>query len=160
MKKTLIVAMLLALCGVQVRAAAVSSAGGKKQVIRMNDANGNPILFDTDKPWKVFESTGVGAVQIVDESGVAPKQGMVGRLLLSTGAVSNYCVLADSNTTSGLTSVTTGKFLTAPFAYQTSLGQDLVIGALFTSGLVVINNANVSAPGGCYVYWRELGGYR
>ncbi len=164
MKKTLLIAMLLALCGVQVHAAAVGSRGGKKNGIRRADSSGNPVLFSDDVAWKVFESTQANGVQILDESGVAPKQGVIHMVCLSTNAVTTWAIVYDSNTATGLASgagqSTYGIALMPPLAASTTLlSCTPVLNALFTSGAVIALNSGI-AQGGVYVYWRELGGYR
>lgn len=164
MKKTLLIAMLLALCGVQAHAAAVGSRGGKKNGIRRNDPSGNAILFGDDVAWKVFESTQANGVQVVDESGVAPKQGIIHMVCLSTNAVTTWAIVYDTNTATGLAGgvgqSTYGIALTPPIpASTTLLTCSPVLNALFTSGAAVALNVGI-AQGGVYVYWRELGGYR
>ncbi len=160
MKKTLLIAMLLALCGVQSHAAAVGSRGGKKSVVRMLDASGNPIVFNDDKPWKVFESTQPNTVLLVDEAGVAPKQGMIRQICMSTAATTTFGVIYDSNTIAGLSIASSGVRLAPPLVGSTTLTQCLQVNALFTSGVVVESNAAAGPSTGVYVYWRELGGFR
>lgn len=171
MKRNLIVVAVLALLAAvspraQAAGAAVGSRGGKKSVVRMNDANGNPVLFNADKPWKVFEASASGLSQLVDESGVAPKQGMIHQVCIGTAATTGYAVVYDTNTASGAVALTTaGVKLHPALAYSTSLTQCFTFDAMFTSGAVVELGAaavgNGAVPGGgAYVYWRELGGYR
>lgn len=162
--KTLIAAVLLLLCG-QAHAASVSTIGGKKSVARMIDSSGGPIGFNDDKPWKVFESTGINATQIVDETGVAPKQGMVNKICLSSAAVTSWAAVYDSSSTASSTGTlgqtVNGKRLGPVIIGQAAVEHCLTLNALFTSGLFVeIYPSALGAPGGVYVYWRELGGYR
>lgn len=152
------VALLLSFASVS-HAAAVGSRGGKKSVARMIDSSGGPILTNDDKPWKVFESTITGQFQVTDESGVAPKQGMVSKVCMSTAATNIYVVVYDTNTTSGVSLTSSGIRLGPPLLGSTTLAQCLTLNALFTSGLV-IEFSTATPYGGGYVYWRELGGYR
>lgn len=157
--KVLFAAMFAVLCGAQAHALAVGSRGGKKSVARMIDSSGGPITFNDDKPWKVFESTGIGQIQLVDESGVAPKQGMIGKVCIGTAPVTTWGVVYDSNTVTGTMSTATGLRLFPPVPASTTLLQCFTVNALFTSGAVVEVSAAM-AQNGFYVYWRELGGYR
>ena len=157
--KTILMLVAMALCGVQAHAAAVGSRGGKKPVSRMNDSNGNPVLFNDDKPWKVFESTQANTVLLVDENGIAPKQGMVRQICLSTAATTAFGVVYDSNTTAGLSIASAGVRIAPPIVASTTLTQCLQVNALFTSGLVIEGNTGIPY-GGVYVYWRELGGFK
>lgn len=150
--------VVLALCGAQAHAIAVGSRGGKKSVARMGDSSGFPIGFNDDKPWKVYVSTQSGAVQIVDESGVNPRQGMLYQVCLGTGAVTTWAVAHDSNTITGLGQLTAGTQLTPLFPASATLVQCQQFNAMFTSGLVI--ETSVALPTGALVYWRELGGYR
>lgn len=160
LKNSMIAAVFLLLCG-QAHSAAIGARGGKKSVARMIDSSGYPIQFNDDKPWKVFESTGVNPIRVVDESGVAPVQGMVRQICLSTAATSVYAVAYDSGTTGyGTLSVTAaGARIAPPLVASATVTQCLQVNALFTSGLWVELSA-ASGYGGVYVYWRELGGYR
>lgn len=167
MKKILIAAMFLVLYGAQGHTAAVSSAGGKKSVARMLDSSGGPIMFNDDKPWKVFESTGPGAAfanQIVDESGVAPKQGIINKICLSSAPTTTWASVYDSSTTATLTGnlgiSIVNKRLAPALNGSTTSQQCLTVNSLFTSGAFLEVSTNLSGPGGAYVLWRELGGYR
>lgn len=159
MKKILSAAMFLLLCGLQAHAAAVGSRGGKKQILRTLDASGNPLAFNDDKPWKIFESTQANTVLLVDESGVAPKQGMIRQICLSTAATTAFGVVYDSNTVSGLSIASSGVRIAPPIVASATLTQCIQVNALFTSGAVVEMNTGIPY-GGFYVYWRELGGFK
>lgn len=161
MKKTLLIAMLLALCGVQAHAVAVGSRGGKKAGVRRADPSGNPILFGDDVAWKVFESTSVGPIQVVDEIGFAPKAGIIRQICISTGATTVWAVVYDTNTASAATAYfTTGvKVAPALFAGTTTQLCTPILNALFTAGMAVELQAALPG-GGVYIYWRELGGYK
>lgn len=161
MKKLLIAAVLVCFAGVQAQAAAVGSRGGKRSHARMIDSSGGPIMFNDDKPWKVFESTQPNVLQLVDENGVAPTRGMVNRVCIGTAPATGWAVLYDSNTISGLTPTFNGVRLIPSIVGSTTLSQCFTYNALFTSGVVVDSNITVTGTGsGIYVYWRELGGYR
>lgn len=166
MKKILTVAaMLLTLCGVWARAASVSAIGGKKSVARMNDSSGYQVSFNDDKPWKVFESTGVNPVQVVDEAGVAPTQGMIRQVCLSSAATTSSVFIYDSSSTASSTGNlgpgVVGKRLAPPIVGLAATEHCVQLNALFTSGLFIeVYPSALVAPGGAYVYWRELGGYR
>lgn len=157
--KNLIAAMFLVLCVGSAHSAAVNARGGKKAIGRTADGNGYPITFNDDKPWKVFESTTNGASLLLDENGVAPKQGMIRQVCISSGAASTFAVVYDSNTTAGLSIASTGVKLIPQVNAITTGVTCVTPNALFTSGAVVETNGAVS-PGGVYVYWRELGGFR
>ncbi len=143
--------------------AAIGSRGGKKAVLGINDASGNDLLVDDDKPWKVFESTQIGRFQVVDESGVSPKQGTVRQVCISSViATTEFIVAYDSNTTAGVNSTIPGIRLGPPFVGSTTKASCLQLNALFTSGLVieVSTQTGAGSSGSGYVYWRELGAYK
>ncbi len=163
MKKYLMSLMVLALCAGYVGATAIGAGGGKKSVGRMNDSSGYPIQFNNDKPWKVFEVANTAtAAQVVDEDGVAPKQGMLHKVCVESGTAAGDAFLGqmaivwDTVTAADMTVVGTGRRIIAPMSRATT-AWCLEINALFTSGLGIKNS---SAVGSTYVYWRELGGYR
>lgn len=161
--KMLTMLVVLALCVPQFAAAvSVSSGGGKKSVARMLDSSGGPLSFNDDKPWKVFEvNATASAVQVVDESGVAPKQGMVKRVCVETGSTLTSVMLAvvlwDTATAAGVTLGGAGYRIMPPLMRATLTVTCTEVNALFTSGVAVLHS---SAIGSTYVYWRELGGYR
>lgn len=161
--KKLKMILVLALCVPQVaQAVAIGANGGKKSVSRMNDASGNPVLFSDDKPWKVFEVFGTATIaQLVDESSVAPKQGMIKRVCVESGisasSIPNFALIFDSAVAADTSLVLGGRRLAPPLTVLSLTSQCWEINALFTSGAAVKNN---TATGSTYVYWRELGGYR
>ncbi len=162
MKTASLIALLMFAVSIS-HSAAIGSRGGKKPVLGINDASGNDLLIDDEKPWKVFESTQTGRFQVVDESGVAPKQGMVRQVCISTViATTEYVVAYDSNTTSGVNVNTQGIKLGPPFMGTTTKATCLQLNALFTSGLVieVSTQTGTGASGSGYVYWRDLGSYK
>lgn len=157
-------ALILAatLAGQFAQAVATGTGGGKKSVARMNDSSGNPVLFSDDKPWKVFEVAYTAtAAQVVDEAGVAPKQGMIKRVCRETGTTGSahleYVLLWDTITASDIAYATTGRRLAPPLPRATLTVECTEINALFTAGAAIKNS---SAAGSTYVYWRELGGSR
>ena len=160
--KTLMTLMVLAICAGQAFATAVNSGGGKKSVARMNDSSGYPIQFNDDKPWKVFEVKDTStAAQLVDESSVAPKQGMVKRVCLESAAAipaaSDSVVFWDTVTAADIATSGAGRRIMPPVMRVSGVEKCLEVNALFTSGLGIKQGASV---GSTYVYWRELGGYR
>ena len=166
MKKiTMLFALILSLYGVQAQAGtAVGARGGKKAVARMLDSSGGPIGFNDDKPWKVYESTSVGPFLVVDESGVAPKQGMINRVCIGTAPVSAWAVVYDTNTIAGPDVTDAGIRISPLLIGSATATQCFTLNALFTSGAAVEISAGMvpvaGLGGGVYVYWRELGGYR
>ena len=127
--KTILVGLVLAL-GVQSYAApvaagnAVGAGGGKKQVARMLDNSGNPVVFNDDKPWKVFSIEYVTApVQVVDEAGVAPKQGLVKRICVESGVaagnVADWTVVWDTLAVAGMTGTGIGRRIAPPIGHAT-----------------------------------------
>ena len=155
--KTLMTLMVLALVAGSANATAVNAGGGKKSVARMQDSSGGPIMINDDKPWKVFEVMNTAtAAQLVDENGVAPKQGMVKRVCVETGAAT-LAYIWDTVTAANIVSSGEGRRILPPVVSTTTAVVCVEVNALFTSGIGIKNSA---ATGSTYVYWRELGGYR
>lgn len=157
MKKYLMSLMVLAICaGQSFATGATGSGGGKKSVARMNDSSGYPIQFNDDKPWKVFEVNATAtAAQLVDEGGVAPKQGMVHRVCVESGSA--LAIVWDTVTAADISASGSGRRILPPVLASAAAVVCVDINALFTSGIGV---KNTTAVGSTYVYWRELGGYR
>ena len=160
MKKALMLAAALAL--VYGRAHATSISSSKKSVARMADSSGYPVMFNDDKPWKVFESANTTTpAQIVDEAGVAPKQGMVKRICLESApaipTADDNVILWDTSTAAAMDVSSTGRRIVPPLQRTSGVDRCVEINALFTVGLAVKNG---KSEGSSYVYWRELGGYR
>ncbi len=167
MKKILMLVGLVLALGVSAQALtaggnAVGAGGGKKAVSRMLDANGNPITFNDDKPWKVFAfEYATTPAQLVDESGVAPKQGLVKRICLESapalvGATDNV-VVWDTLAVAGMTISGVGRRIAPPIMRLSSVEKCVEINAEFTSGIGVMQGVST---GSSYIYWRELGGYK
>lgn len=164
MKMILMVGLVLAL-GASAHAAggvAVGAGGGKKAVSRMLDANGNPIVFNDDKPWKVFAfEFQTTPAQLVDEAGVAPKQGLIKRVCLESGpavvAANDWAIVWDTLTASNMTAGGAGHRVAPPLVRVASATYCLEINAEFTSGAGVMQGLSA---GSTYIYWRELGGYK
>lgn len=157
-------ALILAatLAGQFVHATAVGDSGGKKPVGRTMDANGYPLSINDDKPWKVFElKDTTTAAQVVDEDGVAPKQGMVKRICVESAPAipvpTDYTYLWDTITAADMAITGAGRRIAPPIQRLSGVEKCVEINALFTSGLAVDNG---QAVGSTYVYWRELGGVR
>ena len=165
MKLAIFAAAFLACGGIQAwaTATAVGAGGGKKAVNRSLDASGNPVMFNDDKPWKVFEfAYQTAPAQLVDESAVAPKQGLVKRVCLESSVAaiattSEIIVLWDTSTVAAMTMAGTGRRIAPPFPRASGTVACTEINAMFTSGLGVMSNV---ATGSAYIYWRELGGAR
>ena len=159
MTRFLLLSILLS-SSVFANAAAIGSRGGKKQGFRIADPSGYPLADSDDKPWKVFETTQTGQFQVTDESGVAPKSGMVRQVCISSMPTTEYMNVYDSNTVAGLSYGSLGVRLGPPFMGATAKAQCLQLNAEFTSGLVVeiSTQTNPGSWGSGYVYWRELDG--
>lgn len=168
MKKILMIVGLILALGAQASHAvnatggnAVGAGGGKKAVSRMLDANGNPITFNDDKPWKVFAfEFQTAPAQLVDETNVAPKQGLIKRICLESApatpvAASDWAIIWDTLTAANMTAGGPGRRLAPPIMRVSSLQSCVEINALFTSGVGVMQG---QAAGSTYIYWRELGG--
>ena len=165
MKTILMVGLVLAL-GVQAYAApvaagnAVGTGGGKKTVDRSLTLDGNPLQFNDDKPWKVFSIEYVTApVLVVDEGGVAPKQGLVKRICVESGVAAgnnaDWTVVWDTLAVAGMTGTGIGRRIAPPIGHNTNAVTCVEVNAMFTSGLAIMQGA---ATGSSYIYWRELGG--
>lgn len=162
MKKIISLILALAFSVQSVHATAVGDSGGKKPVGRTMDANGYPISIDDDKAWKVFElKDTTTAAQVVDEDGVAPKQGMVKRICVESAPAipvpTDYTYLWDTITAADMAITGAGRRIAPPIQRLSGVEKCVEINALFTSGLAVDNG---QAVGSTYVYWRELGGSR
>lgn len=162
MKKVILMGLALLFAG-QNFAFALSSSrgGGKKALIRTNDANGNPLQIDSDKGWKAFEYTDVTTeVQVTDESGVAPAQGILHRVCIESGvAAVDYLLIWDTSTQTGGVRVLNRRLLPALFVAST-YGMTCTPGdlnILFTAGLRVLQSSAVNRN---YIYWRGLGDSR
>ena len=160
---TMFALTLAALIAVQsVHATAVGDSGGKKTVGRTMDANGYPLAIDGDKAWKVFEvKDTTTAAQIVDEDGVAPKQGMIKRICVESApaipAANDYAFVWDTITAADMAITGAGRRVAPPVQRLSGVEKCVDIDALFTSGAAVKQG---TAVGSTYVYWRELGGSR
>ncbi len=109
----------------------------------------------------MFESTDTGRVQVVDENGVAPKQGMVRQICISSVTTTDaYVVIYDSNTVAGNNVSTPNIKLGPQLQGATTKPLCLQLNVEFTSGLVIEISTKTSpgASGSGYVYWRELTG--
>ncbi len=155
--KTILTMLVLAL-GVQAYAAsgAPGTAGGVKPMARTMDANGNPVLFSQDKPWKVFAlEYATAGVQVVDERGLAPKVGIIGRICLESApaipAAADWAIVWDTITAANMTASGTGRRIAPPFQRVSGVQACTEINAQFTSGLGIMQGA---ATGSTYVYWR------
>ena len=170
MKGKFLIVLALAAFAVNSHALSSSVAGGKKDFVRTRDASGNPLMADSDKPWKVFaneSNTGVGnnsEVQVTDEIGVAPKQGILRRVCVESGSPANWALVWDTSaqTSSGIpgvaATITNRRLLPATFAATTTnYNCSPDINALFTAGLRTINSDTTVRT---FIYWRGLGDVR
>ncbi len=151
-----------ALAGQMAHALNVNRGGGKKSVARMLDSSGNPISFNDDKPWKVFEVKDTTTpAQLTDEDGNALKQGMVRRICVESApaipTAADNAVFWDTVTAADMTVFGGGRRIAPPIQRLSGVEKCVEVNALFTSGLGIKNGA---AVGSTYVYFRELGGYR
>jgi hypothetical protein len=169
MKKILrLVGLVLAL-GAQAHSAtnatggnAVGASGGKKSVARMLDNSGNPIAFNDDKPWKVFSfEFQTAPAQLVDEAGIAPKQGLVKRICMESApaipAALDNAVVWDTAVAATMSLTGPGRRIAPPIQRLSGVEKCVEINAEFTSGLGVMQGVS---GGSTYVYWRELGGFK
>lgn len=155
--KTLIAVLFLGFLAAKASALSVSVGGGKiKSTSRSLDSSGNPVMFNDDKAWKVFELYGTTEVQVTDESSIAPKNGILHKVCVISGnPVVDWALVWDSSTQTGGISVANRRLLPplSP-ASVASITCSPDLNALFTSGL---RGANSSASGIMYIYWRGLG---
>lgn len=157
MKTLIAVVLALGLFGAKASALSVSIGGGKvKSTSRSVDSNGNPIAFNDDKAWKVFELYGTTEVQVTDEASVAPKNGILHKVCVISGnPVLDFALVWDTSTQTGGVTVANRRLL--PPLYPLSVTQMTCttdLNALFTAGL---RGANSQASGIMYIYWRGLG---
>lgn len=157
MKTLIAVVLALGLVGSKASALSVSVGGGKiKSASRSIDSSGNPVMFNDDKAWKVFELYGTTEVQVTDESGAAPKNGILHKICVISGnPVLDFALVWDTSSQTGGVGVANRRLL-PPFyplsVTQLTCSNDL--NALFTAGL---RGANSQASGMVYIYWRGLG---
>lgn len=155
MKKFILALAVLATVVGSAHAIAIGARGGQKAMTRSIDANGQPIAFNADKPWNVFELAYSAAVtQVVDNKGNAPKVGIVGRVCLESAATSalaatEWAKVYDASTIAA-TSVT-GSLLAPALMRVSGVATCTDLNAQFTSGLVL---QNLDAAGATYVYWK------
>lgn len=108
------------------------------------------------------------AVQLIDERGRAPSNGLVHQVCVETGtlgtAQNDYVILFDSNSISGMGhgltstnfsgSAIEGRKLAPPIYRATLTERCVVLDAQFTSGVVSGSSTDASY----YIYWRPNGG--
>lgn len=146
---------------VTVYANAIGSVGGVKAFSRTIDSNGQPIAFNADKPWNVFEyAYSTTIAQIVDNKGLAPKTGIFGKICVDTGlgttaAPTEWTNVYDSSTTSNGTvtfgAQVVGRRLGPSFIRASGVITCTEINAQFTSGLTV---QSLDANGAAWIYWK------
>jgi hypothetical protein len=156
----ILVGLALALCVSQVGAVSVTRT--KKSLISTKDANGYPVVLESDKGWRVFEVVNTTTeTQVSDENGVNAVQGILHKVCVEsrpvdTSPATYYAIIWDSAAATGGASVTGRKLL--PAIIRASEAEKCVeINAVFTLGLRVLNGV---ASGSTFVYWRGLGDSR
>lgn len=165
MKGKFLIVLALAAMAVNSYALSVSVAGGKKDINRSKDASGNPLMFNDDKGWKVFANElATAEIQVTDESGVAPKQGILHKICVESGSAAQWALVWDTSaitsagTASAAAAVVNRKLFPAVFSQTSaSYGCTPDINAVFTAGLRTINS---DATVRTYIYWRGLGDVR
>ncbi len=172
--KTILVGLVLAMSAVAHANVAVTvgnavgANGGKKQTARMIDASGYPIVFNDDKPWKVFSlEYQTGPAQLLDESGVAPKQGLIKRICMDSAPAiplaADWAMVWDTSAGNasgigpGAGVLTAGRRIAPTIQRVSGVEKCVELNVMFTSGLELLQGA---ATGSTYIYWRELGGSR
>ncbi len=154
--KTILVGLVLAIGGAAFAASGTPNSTTKTGISRTNDPSGYPVLFNQDKPWKVFslEYATAGA-QVVDERGNAPKQGIVGRICLESApaiaAASDWAILWDTGVAANMTASGTGRRIFPPVQRVSGVEHCVDVNSQFTSGLGLMQGAST---GSSYVYWK------
>ena len=135
---------------------AIGAAGTLQDRTPAMDGNGRT-MTNEQVGKKVFEVIDSSAIfRVSDESGRYPTNGTLERVCISSGATSEFVVVADTNTNTGLTVATTGKRLMPPLHRATNADRCTPkLDAQFTSGIGALQN-NIS--GSYYIYWRPNGG--
>lgn len=139
-------------------AQAANPSSGATVVDRtMTRDSGGSVLTDEARGYKVHEVFNSATAQlVVDEDGTAPTAGVLKKVCVSSGsATTEYAVVYDSASITGITATTSGKALHPLLNRATATERCLDINAQFHRGLVVIQD---SAVGRTYVYWRKLSG--
>jgi len=153
---------LVMVLGIVAQAGAVSVTRTKKSLIRTNDANGNPVVLESDKGWRVFEvANTTSETQVSDENGVAPAAGILHMVCVESRAAdvnpsTYWAIVWDTSSATGGTSVT-GRRILPPVERASEAARCVVVDAVFTLGLRVLNGI---ASGSTYIYWRGLGDSR
>ena len=157
MKKILmIVGLILAVRGAAFAASGDPNSVTKSGYPRSVDGSGNPIQFNQDKPWNVFalEYATAGA-QVVDERGLAPKVGLVGRICLESApaiaATSDWAILWDTGVAANMTASGTGRRIFPPVQRVSGVEHCVAGNTRHTPGLGVMAGATT---GSTYVYWK------
>ena len=157
MKKTLmIVGLILAVGGAAFAASGTPNIVTKTGNARSNDSSGYPVLFNQDKSWNVFAiEYQTTPVQVVDERGLAPKQGLISRICMESGALgglaSDWAEVWDTGVAANMTAAGTGHRIAPPFMRVSNVESCSDINVKFTSGLGVMQGA---ATGSSYIYWK------
>ena len=157
MKKTLmIVGLILAVGGAAHAASGTPNVTTKTGIVRTIDSSGNPVLFNQDKAWNVFAiEYQTTPVQVVDERGLAPKQGLISRICLESAPAiplaSDWAQVWDTGVAAGMSAAGTGHRIAPPFMRVSGVQACTDINAKFTSGLGIMQGA---ATGSSYIYWK------
>lgn len=143
---------------VQSFAAAVTGTRADLQATR--DANGYPIVLESDRAWKVFEVATAGSqVQVTDEDGKTPTKGVLHKVCLESAAAfpadGDWVKVWDSSAATGASDA---GYRILPPVMRASRAEKCTdaLNAIFTRGL----RASAAMTGGAYLYWRELGAKR
>jgi len=151
--------MVLALCGVSAHAAAGAVSAGEStlaKITRTLDASGEPVLFNDDKPWKVFAfEYQTTPVQVVDGEGKAPKVGLIDRICVESSVAAittaDWAIVWDTSVAAGMSASGTGHRLAPPIQRASGVTFCQEIRAEFKFGLGVMQNLST---GSTYVYWK------
>jgi hypothetical protein len=138
--------------------ATITGHGAAKDGTGIVFANGND-----DVGWKVWVSTDASARQVTDELGNPAVAGIVRMVCVSSGATTDYAVLYDSASVSGLTTANqatnVGEEL-LPAINRSSASLYACSSAVFVQfwqGLVVLQSG-ITGIGTTHVYWRPARG--
>lgn len=160
--KKLIALMVVALAlGPNWLNASVPASGVSPVPDRGAPLDGNGVQYSQQAylGYKVFVATSATAIQLTNENGAVVANGQVHKVCNSSGtATSEFSVIFDSNTTSGITAGTVGLMVMPPLNRSTTAqvcSPD--IDAQFSNGIIVLQSVG---SGVTTVYWRPSGGGR
>ena len=148
--------LILAIGGAAFAASGTPQSVTKTGNGRTVDASGNPVLISNDKPWNVFSlEYATAGVQVVDERGLAPKQGLIGRICLESApaiaAPNDWAILWDTGVAANMTANGTGRRLFPPVQRVSGVEHCVDVNVKFTTGIGLMDGATT---GSTYVYWK------